>query len=73
VRALALLTTLLAVSAQAAERRGAFVVTHDPLPRAQVEALHARGTKLLVYEWSVAFSPGSGRTRDRSRPREAAL
>ena len=76
VRALALLTTLLAVSAQAAERRGAFafhygapltppqlrwfgrfelLVTHDPLPRGQVEALHARGTKLLVYEWSVAF------------------
>jgi hypothetical protein len=75
VRALALLTTLLAVSAHAAERRGAFafhyrapltprqlrwfsrfdlLVTHDPLPRAQVAALHARGTKLLVYEWSVA-------------------
>src|ERR1043165_5050849 len=76
VRALALATTLLAVSATAAERRGAFafhyrapltprqlrwfsrfdlLVTHDPLPRAQVAALHARGTKLLVYEWSVAF------------------
>lgn len=76
VRALALLTTLLAVSAQAGQRRGAFafhygapltprqlrwfgrfelLVTHDPLPRAQVDALHARGTKLLVYEWSVAF------------------
>lgn len=76
MRTLAILTTLLAVSAHAAERRGAFafhyrapltprqlrwfsrfdlLVTHDPLPRAQVEALHARGTKLLVYEWSVAF------------------
>lgn len=76
VRALALVTTLLALSAHAAERRGAFafhygapltprqlrwfsrfdlLVTHDPLPRAQVAALHARGTKLLVYEWSVAF------------------
>src|SRR3954452_10036101 len=31
------------------------LVTHDPLPRAQVDALHAHGTKLLVYEWSVAF------------------
>src|SRR5437763_4253806 len=31
------------------------VVTHDPLPRAQVDALHAHATKLLVYEWSVAF------------------
>jgi hypothetical protein len=76
MRALALLTTLLAISAHAAERRGAFafhygapltprqlrwfsrfelLVTHDPLPRAQVDALHARGTKLLVYEWAVAF------------------
>jgi len=62
VRALALLTTLLAVSPQAGQRRGAFafhyrapltprelrwfsrfdlLVTHDPLPRAQVDALHA--------------------------------
>jgi hypothetical protein len=31
------------------------VVTHDPLPRAQVEALHKRGTKLVLYEWAVAF------------------
>jgi hypothetical protein len=31
------------------------LVTHDPLPRAQVERLHAAGTKLLLYEWSVAF------------------
>jgi hypothetical protein len=87
VRALALFTTLLAVSAQAAERRGAFafhygapltpsqlrwfgrfelLVTHDPLPRAQVEALHARGTKLLVYEWSVAFYGSLGNEWQRS-------
>jgi hypothetical protein len=31
------------------------LVTHDPLPRAQVVALHAAGTKLALYEWSVAF------------------
>jgi hypothetical protein len=31
------------------------LVTHDPLPRAQVERLHAAGTRLLLYEWSVAF------------------
>jgi Protein kinase domain len=31
------------------------LVTHDPLPRAQVDALHARGTKLLLYEWAVAY------------------
>jgi len=31
------------------------LVTHDPLPRAQVDALHEAGTKLFVYEWTVAF------------------
>lgn len=31
------------------------LVTHDPLPRAQVNRLHAAGTRLLFYEWSVAF------------------
>ena len=31
------------------------LVTHDPLPPAQVAQLHARGTKLVLYEWSVAF------------------
>lgn len=31
------------------------LVTHDPLPRAQVDALHERGTKLALYEWTVAF------------------
>lgn len=31
------------------------LVTHDPLPPEQVDALHRRGTKLALYEWSVAF------------------
>jgi hypothetical protein len=31
------------------------LVTHDPLPAAQVAALHASGTRLALYEWSVAF------------------
>ncbi|HYO78854.1 MAG TPA: hypothetical protein VE010_20500, partial [Thermoanaerobaculia bacterium] len=31
------------------------LVTHDPLPRAQVAALRKAGTKLALYEWSVAF------------------
>lgn len=31
------------------------LVTHDPLPRVQVDRLHAAGTKLVLYEWSVAF------------------
>ena len=31
------------------------LVTHDALPRGQVNRLHAAGTRLLFYEWSVAF------------------
>lgn len=31
------------------------LVTHEPLPRAQVAELHRRGTKLALYEWAVAF------------------
>jgi hypothetical protein len=31
------------------------LVTHDPLPRAQVDALHRAGTKVVLYEWAVAF------------------
>jgi hypothetical protein len=31
------------------------LVTHDPLPPEQVKALHDSGTKLALYEWSVAF------------------
>jgi hypothetical protein len=30
------------------------LVTHDPLPEEQVAELHRRGTKLALYEWSVA-------------------
>lgn len=31
------------------------LVTHDPLPPEQVRFLHRRGTKLVLYEWAVAF------------------
>lgn len=31
------------------------LVTHDPLPAAQVKALHTGGTRLALYEWTVAF------------------
>lgn len=31
------------------------LVTHDPLPKAQVSELHRRGTKLALYEWAVAY------------------
>lgn len=31
------------------------LVTHDPLPRTQVDELHRRGTKLVLYEWAVAY------------------
>jgi hypothetical protein len=31
------------------------LVTHDPLPPAQVKSLRAGGTRLALYEWTVAF------------------
>lgn len=31
------------------------LVTHDPLPAQQVDALHRRGTRLVLYEWAVAW------------------
>ncbi len=31
------------------------LVTHDPLPADQVRRLHAAGTRLILYEWAVAF------------------
>ena len=31
------------------------LVTHDPLPRDQVERLHRAGTRVLLYEWAAAF------------------
>jgi hypothetical protein len=31
------------------------LVTHDPLPREQVTQLREAGTRLALYEWSVAF------------------
>jgi hypothetical protein len=31
------------------------LVTHDPLPKAQIAELHRRGTKLALYEWAVAY------------------
>lgn len=31
------------------------LVTHDPLPKAQVAELRRRGTKLALYEWAVAY------------------
>ena len=31
------------------------LVTHDPLPPVQVRRLRAAGTRLILYEWAVAF------------------
>ena len=31
------------------------LVTHDPLPPDQVQRLRSAGTRLVLYEWSVAF------------------
>jgi hypothetical protein len=44
------------------------LVTHDPLPRAQVDALHARGTKLVLYEWAVAYYASLASPAIRSLP-----
>ena len=44
------------------------LVTHDPLPRAQVDALHRRGTKLVLYEWAVAYYASLATPWHRSAP-----
>lgn len=31
------------------------LVTHDPLPLEQIDALHRAGTRLVLYEWAVAW------------------
>jgi hypothetical protein len=31
------------------------LVTHDPLPLDQIDALHRAGTRLVLYEWAVAW------------------
>lgn len=49
------------------------LVTHDPLPRAQVDALHARGTRLLLYEWAVAFYATRADAWQRALPPSALL
>jgi len=49
------------------------LVTHDPLPRAQVDALHRRGTKLALYEWAVAFYGSLATPWQRALPQGALL
>lgn len=49
------------------------LVTHDPLPRAQVDELHRRGTRLAIYEWAVAFYPSIATAWQRSLPQSALL
>jgi len=54
------------------------LVTHDPLPPPQVAALHERGTRLALYEWSVAFyrtlvRPGTWQERVLAGDRHALL
>lgn len=53
--------------------RFAVLVTHDPLPRAQVDALHAHGTKLVLYEWSVAFYASIATPWQRALPASVLL
>src|SRR5688500_450498 len=49
------------------------LVTHDPLPREQVDALHRRGTKLVLYEWAVAFYTSRATEWQKSLPPSALL
>ena len=49
------------------------LVTHDPLPRAQVDELHRRGTKLVLYEWAVAFYDSLATPWHRALPPAALL
>jgi hypothetical protein len=49
------------------------LVTHDPLPRVQVDALHHAGTKLALYEWSVAYYASLATTWHRALPPSALL
>jgi hypothetical protein len=50
------------------------LVTHDPLPPEQVAFLHSRGTKLVMYEWSVAYYDSLASDWQRSlRRRRGAL
>lgn len=49
------------------------LVTHDPLPREQVDALHRRGTKLVLYEWAVAFYGSLATPWQRALPSSALL
>lgn len=49
------------------------LVTHDPLPRGQVDALHAKGTRVLLYEWSVAFYGSLATPWQKSLPATALL
>lgn len=64
-----------ALSAAQLEYFGKFdvLVTHDPLPTAQATALRRGGTKLALYEWSVAFyrslvRPGSWQEQALRKP-----
>jgi len=53
--------------------RFAVLVTHDPLPRAQVDELHRRGTKVALYEWAVAFYPSIATPWQRALSPQALL
>ncbi|HYI10742.1 MAG TPA: hypothetical protein VEK57_16900 [Thermoanaerobaculia bacterium] len=44
------------------------LVTHDPLPRPQVDALHRQGTKVALYEWAVAYYAALAIPWQRSAP-----
>lgn len=49
------------------------LVTHDPLPAGQVEALHRAGTRLVLYEWAVAWYASLATPWHGQLPANAAL
>lgn len=49
------------------------LVTHDPLPLAQIDALHRAGTRLVLYEWAVAWYASLATPWHGSLPANAAL
>lgn len=49
------------------------LVTHDPLPVEQIDALHRAGTRLVLYEWAVAWYASLANLWHGRLPANAAL
>ncbi|HVE71905.1 MAG TPA: hypothetical protein VNI54_11090 [Thermoanaerobaculia bacterium] len=49
------------------------LVVHDPIPREQLDALHRAGTKVVLYEWAVAYYDARKTLWDMRLPAAALL